>query len=155
MDQLTGLRDMPDKSLIGRSLGVTTCEVEKGRLRFFAKAINETDPVYTDEDAAREAGHRSLPVPPSFLMCLEAEGRDSDHIVQDIFGFDLGRILHAEQGFEYHGLAYAGDVLTFDTRVVDVYEKKGGALTFVVQQTRVTNQEGQHIADIRSSLVQR
>lgn len=146
---------MPDKSLIGRSLGVTTCEVEKGRLRFFAKAIGETDPVYTDENAARQAGHRSLPVPPSFLMCLEAEGRNSDHIVQDIFGFDLGRILHAEQGFDYHGLAYAGDVLTFDTRVVDVYEKKGGALTFVVQQTRVTNQEGQHIADIRSSLVQR
>mgnify|MGYP006188918339 FL=1 len=69
---------MPDKSLIGRSLGVTQCEVEKGRLRFFAKAIGETDPIYTDEAAAREAGHRSLPVPPSFLTCLEAEGRDSD-----------------------------------------------------------------------------
>ena len=119
---------MADKSLIGRSLGVTTCEVEKGRLRFFAKAIGETDPVYTDEALARHAGHRSLPVPPSFLMCLEAEGRDTDHIVQEVFGFDLGRILHAEQGFDYHGMAYAGDVLTFDTRVLDVYQKKGGAL---------------------------
>ncbi|MFK0090604.1 MaoC family dehydratase N-terminal domain-containing protein [Pseudomonas sp. NPDC090755] len=146
---------MADKSLIGRSLGVTTCEVEKGRLRFFAKAIGETDPIYTDEAAAREAGHRSLPVPPSFLMCLEGEGRDSDHIVEDIFGFDLGRILHAEQGFDYYATAYAGDVLSFETRVVDVYQKKGGALTFVVQQTRVSNQDGQHIADIRSSLVQR
>jgi acyl dehydratase len=114
---------MADKSLIGRSLGVTTCEVEKGRLRFFAKAIGETDPVYTDEAAARAAGHRSLPVPPSFLMCLEAEGRDTDHIVEDIFGFDLGRILHAEQGFDYHAMAYAGDVLTFATEVLDVYQK--------------------------------
>ncbi|MNE25762.1 hypothetical protein D3C80_1191000 [compost metagenome] len=52
-------------------------------------------------------------------------------------------------------MAFAGDVLTFDTRIVDVYEKKGGALTFVVQETRVTNQGGEHIADIRSSLVQR
>ncbi|HWD32756.1 MAG TPA: MaoC family dehydratase N-terminal domain-containing protein [Pseudomonas sp.] len=146
---------MADKSLIGRSLGVTTCDVEKGRLRFFAKAIGETDPVYTDEAAARAAGHRSLPVPPSFLMCLEAEGRDTDHIVEDIFGFDLGRILHAEQGFDYHAMAYAGDVLTFATEVLDVYQKKGGALTFVVQQTRVSNQDGLHIADIRSSLVQR
>ncbi|RWU18920.1 MaoC family dehydratase [Pseudomonas alkylphenolica] len=146
---------MADKNLIGRSLGVTTCEVEKGRLRFFAKAIGETDPLYTDETAAMAAGHRSLPVPPSFLMCLEAEGRDTDHIVQDIFGFDLGRILHAEQAFDYHAMAYAGDVLTFATEVLDVYEKKGGALTFVVQQTRVTNQDGVHVADIRSSLVQR
>ncbi|MBM3104268.1 MULTISPECIES: MaoC family dehydratase N-terminal domain-containing protein [Pseudomonas] len=146
---------MADKSLIGRSLGVTRCDVEKGRLRFFAKAIGETDPVYTDEAAAKAAGYRSLPVPPSFLMCLEAEGRDTDHIVQSVFGFDLGRILHAEQGFDYHAMAFAGDVLTFATQVLDVYEKKGGALTFVVQQTRVTNQDGLHIADIRSSLVQR
>lgn len=146
---------MPDKNLIGQSLGVTQAEVEKGRLRFFAKAIGETDPIYTDEAAAHAAGYRALPVPPSFLMCLESEGRDTDHIVQDIFGFDLGRILHAEQGFTYHRLAYAGDVLTFDTQVVDVYQKKGGALTFVVQQTRVTNQHDEHVADIRSSLVQR
>lgn len=146
---------MADKSLIGRSLGVTTSEVEKGRLRFFAKAIGETDPVYTDEAAARAAGHKSLPVPPTFLMCLEGEGRDATVIVEDIMGFNLGRILHAEQEFVYHAMAYAGDVLTFDTRIADVYEKKGGALTFVVQECRVTNQDGEHIADIRTSLVQR
>ena len=33
---------MADTSLIGRSLGVTTAELEKGRLRFFAKSIGET-----------------------------------------------------------------------------------------------------------------
>ncbi|MNP81706.1 hypothetical protein D3C76_1801440 [compost metagenome] len=70
-------------------------------------------------------------------------------------GFDLGRILHAEQQFNYHRMAFAGDVLTFETRIADVYEKKGGALQFVVQETRVTNQDGEHIADLRSSLVQR
>ncbi|MCY1465391.1 hypothetical protein D9M71_835290 [compost metagenome] len=73
----------------------------------------------------------------------------------DIYGFDLGRILHAEQAFVYHGTAVAGDTLTFDTRIVDVYEKKGGALQFVVNETRVTNQDGEHIADVRGTLVQR
>jgi len=146
---------MADKSLIGRSTGITVSEVEKGRLRFFAKAIGETDPVYFDDDAARAAGYRALPVPPTFLMCLESEGRNPQAIVEDVMGFDLGRILHAEQEFNYHRMAYAGDVLTFDTRIVDVYEKKGGALQFVVQETRVSNQDGEHVADIRSSLVQR
>jgi len=146
---------MADKSLIGRSLGVTTSVVEAGRLRFFAKAIGETDPVYTDEAAARAAGHRALPVPPTFLLCLESEGRNPQAIVENIMGFDLGRILHAEQTFSYHRMAYAGDLLTFDTRIVDVYEKKGGALQFVVQETRISNQDGEHVADLRSSLVQR
>ncbi|AYC32400.1 MaoC family dehydratase [Pseudomonas cavernae] len=146
---------MADKSLIGRSTGLTTCEVEKGRLRFFAKAIGETDPIYTDEAAAMAAGYPSLPVPPTFLMCLESEGRNAQAIVEEVMGFDLGRILHAEQEFSYHRMAFAGDVLSFDTHIADVYEKKGGALQFVVQQTRVINQKGEHIADIRSSLVQR
>jgi acyl dehydratase len=146
---------MADKSLIGRSTGVTTSEVEKGRLRFFAKAIGETDPVYFDEVAARAAGYKALPVPPTFLVCLESEGRNPQAIVEDVMGFDLGRILHAEQEFDYHRMAFAGDVLTFETRIVDVYEKKGGTLQFVVQETRVTNQDGEHVADIRSSLVQR
>ncbi|MDT4809518.1 hypothetical protein FQZ97_424090 [compost metagenome] len=145
---------MADKSLIGRSLGVTSAEVEKGRLRFFAKAIGETDPIYTDEAAAKAAGYKSLPVPPTFLFCLAGEGRDLVEQL-DIFGFDLGRILHAEQSFVYHQVAVAGDTLTFDTRVADVYDKKGGALQFVVNETRVTNQDGEHIADLRSSLVQR
>ncbi|MCY1297013.1 hypothetical protein D9M68_795160 [compost metagenome] len=146
---------MADKSLIGRSLGVSTSEVEKGRLRFFAKAIGETDPVYTDEAAAKAAGYPSLPVPPSFFLCLENEGRNPPAIIEDIFGFDLGRILHAEQSFTYHRMAFAGDVLTFDTHIADVYDKKGGALQFIVQECRVTNQRGEHVADFRFSLAQR
>lgn len=145
---------MADKSLIGRSLGTTTAEVEKGRLRFFAKAIGETNPIYTDEAAARAAGHRALPVPPTFLICLESEGRDLFEMMK-ILNFDLARILHAEQEFIYHQPAYAGDTLTFETKVADVYEKKGGALQFVVNSTRVTNQHGEHVADVRASLVQR
>jgi hypothetical protein len=94
---------MADKSLIGRSLGTATTEVEKGRLRFFAKAIGETNPVYTDEKAAQAAGHRSLPVPPTFLTCLEGDGRELLDTLK-ILNFDLGRILHAEQEFIYHQL---------------------------------------------------
>ncbi|WP_448119590.1 MaoC family dehydratase N-terminal domain-containing protein [Pseudomonas serbica] len=145
---------MADKSLIGRSMGVTQVEVEKGRLRFFAKAIGETDPIYTDEDAARAAGYKSLPVPPTFLFCMQGEGQDLVEQL-NVYGFDLGRILHAEQSFVYHRPAVAGDVLTFESRVVDVYEKKGGALQFVVNETRVTNQHGEHVANIGCTLVQR
>ncbi|MDN7140058.1 MaoC family dehydratase N-terminal domain-containing protein [Pseudomonas sp. JQ170] len=145
---------MADKNLIGHKLGTFSTEVEKGRLRFFAKAIGETDPVYTDEAVAKAAGHKSLPLAPTFLKCLEGEGRELTAFLK-LVDFDLGRILHAEQSFVYHKMAYAGDVLTFDATITDVYEKKGGALQFVVTESRVTNQDGEHIADVRSSLVQR
>ncbi|MNZ78209.1 hypothetical protein D3C78_967740 [compost metagenome] len=146
---------MADKSLIGHVTAKGSVEVEKGKLRFFAKAIGETDPVYTDLAAAKDAGHRSLPVPPTFLMPLAGELRGDIGGLMKLLEWDLGRILHAEQSFTYHKMAYAGDVLTFETRISDVYEKKGGALQFVVQESRVTNQDGEHIADVRNSLVHR
>ena len=145
---------MIDKGLIGRELGSKSIVVERGRLRFFAKVIGETNPVYTDEAAAKAAGHRALPVPPTYLFCLEHEASESVS-VSKLAKLDQGRILHGEQQFTYHALAYAGDTLTFEARIVDVYDKKGGALDFLVKETRVANQDGKHIADLRATVVQR
>ncbi len=145
---------MTDKSLNGPALGGGSVDVEKGRLRFFAQATGQRDPVYTDESAAHAAGHPALPVPPTFLMCLGSEVADLRQTLATL-KMDLGRILHAEQAFEYHRMAYAGDTLTFETQVADIYEKKGGALQFAVNVTRVTNQKGEHVADLRGTIVQR
>lgn len=145
---------MLDKCLIGHRLGTFSADVEKGRLQFFAKAIGQDQPAYFDEDAARDAGHRALPVPPTFLKCLESDGRDL-HAMLALLGWDLGRVLHAEQAFTYHRMAYAGDTLTFTGVISDLYEKKGGALQFVVLDSQVTNQHGEHVADVRTSLVHR
>ncbi|MGY6270982.1 MaoC family dehydratase N-terminal domain-containing protein [Achromobacter denitrificans] len=145
---------MADSSLIGQRLSRGAVAVEPGRLRFFAQAIGETDPVYTDAAAAKAAGLPALPVPPTFLFCLNSEVAELGRILE-ILQLDLGRILHAEQAFEYHRMAYAGDTLHFDTRVADVYDKKGGALHFVVQETRVDNQDGEHVADLRCTIVER
>jgi acyl dehydratase len=143
-----------DKNLIGQSLGTRSIAVEPGRLRFFAKVIGETDPVYLDEAAARAAGHPALPVPPTFLFCLEIDAFDSIGTAR-LTRLEESRILHGEQRFTYHAMAYAGDTLTFDLTIADVYQKKGGALDFLVKDTRVTNQHGRHIADLRSIVVQR
>jgi acyl dehydratase len=144
---------MIDKKHIGRTLPAFRTTVEAGRLRFFAKAIGETNPLYFDESAARDAGHANLPLPPTFLFSLEFEQPDASW--RDEIGIELPRILHGEQQFTYHRMACAGDTLLFESRIADIYDKKGGALEFVVRETRVTNQHGEHVADLRSVIVQR
>jgi hypothetical protein len=57
-----------DKNNIGLELEPLTVEVEAGRLRFFAKATGQTDPVYLDEAAAQAAGSRTLPAPPHLFF---------------------------------------------------------------------------------------
>jgi acyl dehydratase len=145
---------MIDKHFIGHALPAFSVVVEAGRLRFFAKATGQTDPVYWDEAAAREAGHPGLPVPPTFLFCLEMDG-PNPAAVRDLLGLDFRNLLHGEQGFRYHTLAHAGDVLTFEPRIEDIWNKKGGALEFVARSTRVTNHAGWHVADMRCVTVLR
>ena len=143
---------MIDKRFIGHVMPAFSAGVEKGRLRFFAKATGQTDPVYADEAAAQAAGYPSLPVPPTFLFCLEMEAPDPAAI-RNLLGMDYRTLLHGEQGFTYHRMAFAGDTLTFEQRIDDIYDKKGGALEFVVRKTRVTNQRGEDVAELRAVTV--
>ncbi|MEQ8798125.1 MAG: MaoC family dehydratase N-terminal domain-containing protein [Salinisphaeraceae bacterium] len=145
---------MIDTSHIGRELPVHSVDVERGRLRFFAKAIGETDAVYRDTDAARGAGHPDIPVPPTFLFCLEMEVPNPFAVYEEL-GIKVSQILHGEQRFQYHAMAHAGDQLTFHGRITDIYSKKGGKLEFVVKDTEVTNQDQQAIASLRSVIVVR
>jgi len=143
-----------DQSVIGQELPPVTMTVDAGRLRFFAKAIGETNPVFTDLEAAKAAGHRDLPVPPTFLFAIELESPDSFGWLADI-GVDLRRVLHGEQSFTYHSPAVAGDVLTATPRIGNVYSKKGGTLEFIEKASTVTRENGDVVAELTSVIVVR
>ena len=145
---------MIDTRHIGAVVARHSVEVEAGRLRFFAKAIGQADPVYSDVDAARAAGHPALPVPPTFLFCLDMD-QPNPRATMELLGIDIGRVLHGEQRFDYHRMAYAGERLHFETRVADIYAKKGGAMEFVVRETVVTNAAGEPVANLRGTIVVR
>jgi len=140
--------------LVGYRSRPFSVEVEKGRLRLFAKAVGESDPVWTDEDAARAAGYPSLPVPPTFLFCLEMERADPYDWFEEL-DIPLGQVLHGEQAFVYHEPCFAGDVLRFEAEIVDVFAKKGGALEFLVQHNTVSNQHGVRVAEFDRTIVVR
>lgn len=140
--------------LIGKSLGTKRILVDRSQLKLFAKVLGEKNPVYFDETAAHGAGYPSLLVPPTYFFCLEMSAFDSiGHAV--MLNMNPERILHGEQEFHYHKPAFAGDVLQFDLSVTDAYQKKNGALEFVVKESLVTNQDGVHIADLHSIIVQK
>jgi acyl dehydratase len=141
-----------DRSIVGRELPAETLLVTRSRLRAFARATGQADPLYTDVDVAKQAGHRDLPVPPTFLFSIELEAPDPFASLTAL-GVDLRTVLHGEQEFSYHRMAYAGDELSARPRFTDFYEKKGGALKFLVKETAVTDQDGSPVATLRSTTV--
>jgi acyl dehydratase len=145
---------MIDRSHIGRELAPSVLDVEKGRLLFFAQAIGETDPVYTDEAAARAAGYPALPAPPTFIFAAELDSRTVVSML-DAMGVPLARILHGKQAFRYFAPVCAGDTVTVRSRVADIYARRSGALEFIVKESTATNQHGTEVATMRSVIVVR
>lgn len=143
---------MLDITDIGKVFPSVTASVEKGRLRFYAKAIGESNPIYTDEAAAKKAGYKSLPMPPTLLFSLKMDVPNPFENYEKS-GAALAKILHANQAFTYHKPVVAGDSLTFESHIADVFDKKGGELEFLVEKTKVSNQLNQHVADMTTTLV--
>jgi acyl dehydratase len=140
-----------DRSAVGRELPRTSLLITRSRLRAFAKSTGQQDRIYTDVDAARQAGHRDLPVPPTFFYSVDLESANPAAYLEDL-GVDLRTSLHGEQEFTYHQMAYAGDELTSTCRITDIYEKKGGLLEFIVRESTVTNQDGVKVATMRNTV---
>jgi acyl dehydratase len=145
---------MIDKKFIGYEVPPTLWDVEKGRIRFFAEVIGATDPIYFDASAAQAAGYRNVVAPPTFIFGAESDSGVLMTLL-DTLKIDLRKVLHGEQRIDYHAPVCAGDTLRFQTRVTDIYDKKGGALEFVVNDTKVTNQLGEHVSDLHSVVVVR
>jgi hypothetical protein len=115
-----------DRRHVGFALPSFTVTVEARRLAAFARAIGETEPQFLEHVA-----------PLTFMKVLEGENGSSRAILTAL-DVPLERVLHAEQQFDYVAPILAGDVVTVQRRVIDLYEKKGGAMEFIVIESVFT-----------------
>jgi hypothetical protein len=137
-----------DESLKGASRGRVTFPVERGKVREFATAILDDNPLYLEEERP--------PAPPTFTMTHQFWPATFDEPPPDL-GINFARVVHGEQEFEYLEPIRAGDVLTGEITVADAYTKegkRGGTLTFVVLETRFTNQLGKEAVVARATIIE-
>lgn len=145
---------MIDRKFIGYQLKPSVLTVDRTRLQFFAKAIGEKDPVYVDPAAAKAAGYADVPAPPTFLFAAELDSGANDQLLADL-DIPLAKLLHGEQSFRYLKPVCAGDTVTVQSTITDIYDKKGGKLEFAVKDSKVTNQREELVAELRTVLVVR
>lgn len=125
---------MIDRSRIGFTTAPTRVPVDAWRVKLFCEAIGETNPVHWDADAARAASHAACPVPPTFLKAIEGEHFSSAALMQ-LLQVPMKGVLHAEQRFDHLATVHVGDVVEVSRRVDRIFDKKDGALTFIVIDT--------------------
>ncbi len=138
-----------DQSYIGLTGQPVRMRIEHGKIREFAAAVKDPDPLYRDEVYAEEIAGGVMP-PVTFLasVMLWDDGTGRPNVP-----LDPARTLHGEQDIELLKPIHAGDVLNAVTRVSDVYTKagkRGGGMTFVVNETEFTNAKGEAVARMRN-----
>lgn len=138
--------------------------VESGQVLTFVRAIDDENPVYREEEAARAAGLPTIAAPPTFVQA--SAHFDPAYPLRPSreagwFGSGSGPgttdprgagILHAEQHFEYHRPLIVGDVLTATVEPGRTWEKegrRGGRLAFFEEVTVYRDQGGDPVVTAR------
>jgi acyl dehydratase len=125
--------------LIGKAQPPFEYEVGREKIREYARAVGEENPLYLDPDAARAAGFGNVVAPPMFCVVYSA-GAMGPAVLDPELGINLMMMVHGSQEFEWVEPVVAGDTVTTRVTIKDIFEKNG--MQFFVWESESTNQDG-------------
>jgi acyl dehydratase len=147
------------REMIGQvTAGPVTADITAKESQRYAQAVDDLNPVYFDEEAARAAGYRTLVCPPTFLDHVVVVGRPVEQLRPDgLFrnpesaGIGMRRVMFGGQEWEWLAPAHVGDTVTAMQRLAGIDEKEGskGPFALVTWETTYTNQDGEVVARAR------
>lgn len=142
-----------DPSFVGRERTLPDpYQVSTGKIREFAAAIGDVNPLYVDDAAARRAGYPSVIAPPTFAIAVVAGAQDAVLFDPDL-GLDFERVVHRDQQFVHHRPMHAGDTLTCTVLVQDIRVLAGNDVLTV--RTDIVDPEGKPVCTAIGTVVAR
>jgi acyl dehydratase len=124
---------------VGKEWPPASFEVEADRIRQYASAVGEENPIYHHADAARGAGFRDLVAPPMFCVVYSAPAL-GPAILDPEVGINLPVMVHGGQEFRWGEPVCAGDVIETTACCKEIYERDGRG--YYVFESVSTNQDG-------------
>ena len=143
-----------DMAAAGRTFAPYEFHIERGKIREFADAIGDANPIYRDPNDAAAKAAGGIPAPPTLLRTFLYEPRAA---VEALGVKDWSFIVHGEQEFEYLAPVRAGDVLIAQDRIASMTEKesrRAGRLQIAVVETTFRDQQGKVVQVARRTLVE-
>ena len=127
---------------VGKQFPPTTYAVGREKIKEYALAVGETNPLHLDHEAARSAGYADVVAPPMFCVVYK-----SPALAPAIFDHDVGMnfalMVHGGQEFRWGPLVVAGDEIqtTVTVKSIDARDGKG----FYVFESESKNQRGETV----------
>lgn len=150
------------RSLVGRTATYHAPEeIGLAAIRYFALAIGDTNPLYTDADYAKANGYEDVIAPPTFVMESNqymTGSPDAEGYIGHSWDIEVPGTRTIRGGHEYEFLrpVYPWDQLTVHWTITGVSEKEtreGNAMLLIDSEARYENQEGELLAINRETVI--
>ena len=150
--------------LIGQAGDITIMEVEKGAIKKYAHAIDDHNPLYWDDEYAKNSRYGSIVAPPGFFGWptrwtgnMPAITKLAENLVSALRQAGYTRLLDGGIEYEFFCPVRAGDILAVLSRIIRITgrETKSGNLVFSVIEGTYTNQSGDLVAKARQTFINR
>lgn len=128
---------------IGKRYPPLTYAVGREKVREYAEAVGEQNPLYLDVAAARAAGYADVVAPPMFAV-VYASRAFMGALFDPELEIDFPRLVHGSQRFEWGALVVAGDEVTTVLEFKDTTERAG--LRFDTFESVSVNQRGDNVS---------
>jgi acyl dehydratase len=150
----------PDiKAMVGLETDLPNLEsIDKTTIIRYVQAISDLNPLYIDEEYAKETDYGGIIAPPTFIFDIIPAATEIGDDGRDVTRIALPGFKVARGGNEYQFLepARPGDVIMRRRKIVDVFErdsKKVGKIIFIVYDTTYSNQDARVLGINRETLL--
>ena len=141
-DKLVGAHHrFPDHYIVGRE-----------KVREYAVAVKNDDPVFHDEEAAAALGHTSLPAPLTFISIFGYRAQLAFFDAHGIATSDM-KIVQVDQVLKFARPVFAGDKLHCDVYLDSIKQAHGTDI--IVTKNIITNDKGEVVQEAYTTLAGR
>ncbi len=109
---------------VGKTFPTTTYAVGREKIKEYALAVGETNPLHLDHEAARKAGYADVVAPPMFAVVFKSPAMAPAIFDADV-GMNFALMVHGGQEFRWGPLVVAGDEIRTTVTVKSIEERDG------------------------------
>lgn len=130
------------RSFIGLESDPVTYVVEKHSIEHFARAIGESNPIYFDEQFAKD-NVGGIIAPPTFIRLFRPKRLEKQ------FPDSFSNLVDGGSSYTFHEKIFVGDQITVVSKLKDLFIKSGsfGDMMFKISLTSYTNQKNILVAE--------
>lgn len=127
---------------VGKTWGPAVYAVGREKIKEYAHAVGEGNPVHLDHEAARAAGYADVVAPPMFAVVYSAPAMGPVLFDPDV-AMNFAAMVHGGQEFVWGPPVVAGDELTTNVECKSIEARDGKG--FYVFESVTTNQRGETV----------